>query len=136
MVASPDKWGVVVVDAVDRWRSQCKEIFIIAEDNAGGEMILTTINPIAKDMGIPEAIMTTDNLIPSVNNKYVRALPIRSRWGRAKCGMIGDQPKLEYEMCNWIDGAAWSPNGMDAMVIGMRRLLLIEEGHGAFFVDM
>lgn len=126
IMTSPDKWGVRVVDAVDQWRSQCKEIYILAEDNAGGEMIITTINPIAKEMQIPEAIMTTDNLIPSVQNKYVRALPIRSRWGRGQCGIIGTHPKLEYQMCNWIDGAA-SPGAMDAMVIGMRRLLLIEK---------
>jgi len=77
------------------------------------------------------------NMIPSIQNKYVRALPVRARWGRAQCGMIGHMPKLEYDMCNWIDGAAWSPGGMDAMTIGMRRLLRLDvkEGGRAEFVS-
>jgi len=127
-VQSPDKWGAVGVDAVERWRGLCNHIEIVAESNAGGEMIVTTINPIAEGWpggAIKEAIMDKDrSLIPSVANKYVRALPIRSRWGRGECGIVGHLPKLEYQMCNWIDGAAWSPNAMDAMVVGMRYLLL------------
>lgn len=137
LVGPPEQWGVVAVDAVQRWEAHCNEILIIAESNAGGEMIRSTINPIATEMKVPKAMLSmlplgnNPNLIPAVVNKYVRAQPIRARWGRAQCGIIGHMPKLEYQMCNWIDGAAWSPDGMDSMVWGMRYLLLREEhAHG------
>jgi len=143
-VAPPEKWGVTAVDAVERWAPVCNEIYILVESNAGGEMIRTTINPIAREMGVEQAMISmapldkNPNMIPSIQNKYVRALPVKARWGRAQCGIIGHLPKLEYDLCNWIDGASWSPGGMDAMVIGMRRLLRLDvkEGHGAFFVDL
>lgn len=142
-VAPPERWGVTAVDAVQRWEPFCNEIYILVESNAGGEMIRTTINPIAKEMGVPKAMISmapldkNPNMIPSIQNKYVRALPVKARWGRAQCGMIGHLPKLEYDMCNWIDGAVWSPGGMDAMVIGMRRLLRLDvkEGGRAEFVS-
>jgi len=125
LVASPDVWGAVTVDAVERWQDKCHYIEVVAESNAGGEMIVTTINPIAKAAGIRKALMDKNrSLIPSVANKYVRALPIKARWKRGEAGIVGHWPKLEYEMCNWIDGAQWSPNAMDAMVVGKRRLLL------------
>jgi len=119
----PDRWGITAVGAVGDYREMCGHIEICAEDNIGGQMIMTTINPIAEAMGIPEARMTEENLIPSVSNKYIRAQPIRARW-KKQCGIIGNQPRLEYQMCNWIDGAQWSPDRMEAMVGGKRRLLL------------
>jgi len=121
---SPDRWGAKAVGAVGDYREMCGHIEICAESNAGGEMIITTINPIAEAMNIPEAKMTTANLIPAVADKYVRALPIRARWVK-QCGIIGRQERLEYQMCNWVKGAVWSPDRMDAMVGGKRRLLLV-----------
>jgi len=136
-VAPPERWAVTAVDAVKRWTPFCNDIYILVESNAGGEMIRTTINPIAAEMGVQKAMISmapldnNPNMIPSIQNKYVRALPVKARWGRAQCGIIGHMPKLEYQLCNWIEGARWSPDGMDSMVIGMRRLLRLDEKPGS-----
>ena len=119
----PEQCAEIAVNAVQEYSSMCNSISLCAESNAGGEMILTTINPIATKMGVPQAIMNKDSLIPAVASKRVRALPIRSRWGRGECGIIGVHERLEYQMCNWIEGMK-SPDRMDAMVGAMRKLMI------------
>jgi hypothetical protein len=125
-ISPPDKWAADAVGAVAKYRGMCRHIEICAESNAGGEMILTTINPVADQMGVPEARMTKQNLIPSIANKFVRAQPVRARW-ETECGIVGTLERMEYQMCNWLQGAGWSPDRMDAMVIGKRKLLLQEQ---------
>lgn len=115
-VAPPERWGATVAEAARMYREMAHEVVIVAEDNAGGEMIRTVLH--AAD---PSLLV---GLIPAVQNKYLRAQPVRARWGRGECRVIGRHERLEYQMCNWLDGAAWSPDRMDAMVHAMRRLML------------
>lgn len=119
----PDQCAEVAINAVQEYTPMCNSISLCAESNAGGEMIITTVNPIATKMEVPQAMMNKSNLIPSVSSKRVRALPIRSRWGRHECGIVGIHERLEYQMCNWKEGMK-SPDRMDAMVGAMRRLML------------
>jgi hypothetical protein len=118
--SAPEAWGVDAVQSAIDWSEQANYVYIVAESNAGGEMIRSTLQPIMKEMGVSFEI----KLVPAVANKLVRAKPVRARWGRNQCRIVGHLPRLEYEMCNWIDGSASSPNRMDAMVHGGRELML------------
>jgi|AntAceMinimDraft_16_1070373.scaffolds.fasta_scaffold35140_2 hypothetical protein len=132
----PDQCAEVAINAVKEYASKCNSISLCAESNAGGEMIITTVNPIATQMKVPQAIMGKDNLIPSVRSKRIRALPIRSRWGRHECGIVGIHERLEYQMCNWKEGMK-SPDRMDAAVGALRKLMLPEDTdeHGIVVYD-
>lgn len=112
----PEQWGAEVVDAVKSWEERAGECYVLAESNAGGEMIATVLRQIEPSLRV--------ELVPAVVNKYVRAQPVRSRWGREECRIVGSWPRLEHQLTNWLDGAAWSPDRMDAMVHALRRLLL------------
>jgi len=121
----PDQCAEVAINAVDEYSHMCNSISLCAESNAGGEMIISTINPIATKMGVPLALMDKSNLIPSVASKRVRALPIRARWGRHECGIVGVHERLEYQMCNWVEGQK-SPDRMDAAVGALRKLMIVK----------
>ena len=127
-LAPPEQWGATVAELARTYREKAHEVIIVAEDNAGGEMIRVVVH--SADHGL------TVELTPAVSSKYVRAQPIRARWGRGECRIVGVMPRLEMQMCNWIDGAAWSPDRMDAMVHAMRRLLLHQRAVSVGSVDL
>ena len=112
----PEQWSAEVVDAWKTWGEVASECYILAESNAGGNMIASVVHQADPDARI--------ELVPAVANKFVRAQPVRARWGRGGCRIVGSMPRLEYELANWIDGAAWSPDRLDAMVHALRALLL------------
>ena len=115
-VAPPEQWAATACDAVERYSAQAGVCFIVAEDNQGGDMIRTVIHSVNPRMRV--------ELIPAVVDKYLRAQPVRARWGRGECRIVGKMNRLEYQMTTWIKGVRWSPDRMDAMVHGLRFLML------------
>jgi phage terminase large subunit-like protein len=115
-VAAPEEWAQTACDAVLRYVPRSAHTILVAEDNAGGEMIRTVIQSVSRGMPI--------ELVPATVDKYLRAYPVRGRWGMDQCRIVGHLERLEYQMTAWTKGARWSPDRLDAMVHGIRRLLL------------
>lgn len=112
---TPEEWGRISV--AEYYRQEAA--FILAEKNQGGEMVSSNIA--AVDPNVPVRLVTAKS------NKYARAVPIVGRWQRGEIKIVGKWPELEYQMTNWVDGLRWSPDRMDAMVHGLRELMLRDE---------
>jgi phage terminase large subunit-like protein len=124
----PERWAARVVEA---WRTE-KDLtgtvpVIAAEKNAGGEMIAAVITAEAGENALPIA------LVPSTRSKAARAeaTVMAYRAGRIRHlegvdldGLIEEQTTWEPPVVGVSKGSGWSPNRMDAMVVGMRCLLV------------
>jgi len=122
----PERWAARVVEA---WRTE-KDLtgnipIIVAEKNAGGEMIATTIEGVAGENALPIA------LVPASRSKAARAEPIVLAYRQGRVRHIEDFVEMQEEMTGWeppvpgvSKGSGWSPNKMDALVTALRAQLV------------
>jgi len=108
---SPEKWASQVVSAFHRW--ECN--FIVAEVNQGGDMVITTIGTVEKNLPIRK--------VHSRRGKYIRAEPVAVLYEKGKIHHVGDFPLLEEQLCSWVPGDK-SPDRLDALVHGVTELMV------------
>ena len=122
----PERWAARVVEA---WRLE-KDLtgnipIIVAEQNAGGEMVASIIEAQAGDNALPVA------LIPAKGTKAGRAEPVVMAYRQDRVRHLEDLPELVEELTSWEPpvpgtsrGSGWSPNRLDAVVHALRAVLV------------
>jgi len=122
----PERWAARVVAAWQRERDLTgKPPIIVAEKNAGGELVASVIEAEAGANSLPIA------LIPASRSKAGRAEPIVMAYRKGRVKHADQFTELELQMTEWeppvpggARGSGWSPDRMDAMVHAMRALLV------------
>ncbi len=113
---SPLQWAQAAVAAYHRHHAD----MIVAESNAGGEMVALTIATVDPNIRV--------KLVHSSRGKIVRADPIAAQYEHGLVHHVGSFPKLEDEMCLFVPGGK-SPNRLDAMVFALTELNLSRKSH-------
>ena len=113
---SPLQWAQAAVAAYHRHHAD----MIVAESNAGGEMVALTIATVDPNIRV--------KLVHSSRGKIVRADPIAAQYEHGLVHHVGAFPKLEDEMCLFVPGGK-SPNRLDAMVFALTELDLSHKSH-------
>jgi len=114
----PRAWARAAVEAYHEHRADR----IVAEKNAGGEMVELTIHTVDPDVPV--------KLVSASRGKRVRAEPVASLYegdpekgNPARVRHVGTFPELEEQMTTWRPGEE-SPDRMDALVWGLTELML------------
>lgn len=127
--AHPDVWGATAVDAYHDWKAD----LIIAENNYGGEMVISTIQNVDKKVNV-------QSKNAGARGKTVRAEPIATLFAKDMASMAGNHPNLEDQMFEMTTAGYMgekSPDRADAMVWGMTELSEGQVGAGmALFAVM
>lgn len=121
-------WAAKAVEVAWRWQANA----MLVEENRLG----TTAAQVIRGAGFEARIIS----FSAKGSKFNRADPVQAAWGRA-CWLVGSWPKLEGQMTSWVpdndsdkvenpdpndpDAFAGSPDALDAMVHGVRRVLRI-----------
>jgi len=113
---SPLQWAQAAVAAYHRHHAD----MIVAESNAGGEMVALTIATVDPNIRV--------KLVHSSRGKIVRADPVAAQYEHGLVHHVGAFPKLEDEMCLFVPGGK-SPNRLDAMVFALTELDLSHKSH-------
>ncbi len=93
---------------------------IVAESNQGGEMVSTIMRQV-----MPQASL---RLVRATRGKWLRAEPIAALYERGQVAHVGAFARLEDQMCDFVPGAAKSPDRLDALVWALTDLMLGKEG--------
>ena len=113
---SPLQWAQAAVAAYHRHHAD----MIVAESNAGGEMVALTIATVDPNIRV--------KMVHSRRGKTVRADPVAAQYEHGLVHHVGSFPKLEDEMCLFVPGGK-SPNRLDAMVFALTELDLSHKSH-------
>ena len=122
----PERWAARVVAAWQREKEVTGQTpIIVAEKNAGGELVASVINAEAGDNALPIA------LIPASRSKAGRAEPIVMAYRKGRVRHADEFTELVLQLTEWEPpvpggerGSGWSPDRLDAMVHGLRALLV------------
>lgn len=108
---TPDEWARIVVRVFRKWKADR----LVAESNAGGEMISHTVHTVDGGVAV--------KLIHATRGKQLRAEPIAALYEQGKIHHIGYFPALEDELISWEPLSGYrSPNRLDAMVYALIEL--------------
>ena len=115
---SPNEWARKAVNAYHHYKADR----IVAEINAGGDLVKRVIRSID-----PDVALTT---VRASRGKVTRAEPIAALYEQGRVSHIkGDLETLEHQLCSFIPGkTSKSPDRMDALVWTLTELML---EHGA-----
>lgn len=120
---SPADWGRRAVALYEKWGADT----IIAEKNFGGDMVVTTIR--AVDRNVPVDTVTASR------GKILRAEPVAALYAEDRIRHCGTFRALEEEMTSYSGIATErSPNRLDALVHGLTALLLSREEEKSYGV--
>jgi phage terminase large subunit-like protein len=119
---SAEVWPRVISDACKAYDIGC----VIAEANQGGLLVRTAIAKVNPDILV---LLYRANL-----SKRLRAIPIAQATQQGHYGHVGTLSDLENEQCGWTEDLKprWSPNRMDAAVLGATFFLKPEVLRPAF----
>jgi len=106
----PSVWARRAIAAFYRWNAD----EIVAEMNAGGEMVRTTIRSIDPDVPVRGVYAS--------KSKHARAEPVSALYEQGRIRHRAGLVKLESQMTEWDPSAGKSPDRIDALVHGMTRL--------------
>lgn len=109
---APEEWAQNVVNATRAHPGA----LVVVEGNQGGELVRTVIHQI--DPSIP--VVT----VHAAKDKATRAEPVVMAYRMGRVKHTDHHLLLEDEMTSWEKQSRWSPNRMDAMVHGLRALLI------------
>lgn len=111
--SSPHEWAQAVVAAYRKFQADR----IVAEKNAGGEMVEATIRTVDGQVPI--------TLIHASRGKYVRAEPVAALYEQGLAHHVGMFPELEDEMALFVPGQTQpgTNDRMDALVHGISALM-------------
>ena len=108
---SPEGWGSRSVDTYHAFNADR----IVVEKNYGGDMVVSTIKNVDPDVPV--------KAVSASRGKRLRAEPIKALYEQGRVHHVGEHPKLESEMVQWIpDESDWSPNRIDALVWALTEL--------------
>ncbi len=124
----PHQWGMAANIAYRMWDADV----MLGEENQGGDMVRETLTGIVLEVDSVEdagtsALANIDSdiyyeAVWASSSKMARATPISMLTQQKKIHHAGVFPLLEDEMTSY-NGYGQSPNRMDAMVHGLRRLI-------------
>jgi phage terminase large subunit-like protein len=117
---SPERWAARVVAV---WQEELlrtgRTPVVVAEKNAGGELVSTVIHQCEGGEKIPVA------LVSAKGSKAQRAEPILLAYRRDRVRHIEELPDLVDEMTSWEpEVSGWSPGRIDALVHAARALIV------------
>jgi predicted phage terminase large subunit-like protein len=112
---TPDAWAKAALRAYHRHRADA----IVAEVNAGGEMVEHTIRTVEGGANVPFI------MIHASRGKATRAEPMSALYEQGRVSHVGSFATLEDQMCSWVPGEV-SPDRMDALVHGLTELGISE----------
>ena len=112
---TPNSWALRAAHLFDKFNATR----IIAEDNAGGDMVKSTLKN-AVDRTLPY------KGIKARRGKYIRAEPVAALYEQGRVHHIGRFPQLEDQMCTWTPdlGPSNSPDRADALVHAITELII------------
>lgn len=114
---TPQRWGSVVIAQYEKWKSD----IVAGEKNYGGDMVRSTVETAARDMG---AAVRYKHVLAS-RGKTIRAEPVVALYEQGRVHHRGTWPALEAEMTTWVPGEP-SPNRIDALVWAVTELAVDE----------
>jgi len=120
---SPKEWANISVKAYFDWHADR----IIGEVNNGGDMIESTIRQVNSSVSYKE--------VRATRGKVLRAEPIAALYEQHRGYHHDTFFELEDQMTTPLDELE-NDDRIDAMVWAATELMLGEEGHGSFFVDL
>lgn len=118
MNAKPEVWAKRVSELYHFYSARVPTV-VVAESNQGGEMIRSVIQ--SADMRVPVTLITAKI------KKHERAIPVVAKYEKGLVHHVGVFGELESEMTLYEPGdedEKMSPNRMDALVHGIRYLLV------------
>ena len=112
---TPNSWALRAAHLFDKFNATR----IIAEDNAGGDMVKSTLKN-AVERTLPY------KGIKARRGKYIRAEPVAALYEQGRVHHIGRFPQLEDQMCTWTPdlGPSNSPDRADALVHAITELVI------------
>ena len=112
---TPNSWALRAAHLFDKFNATR----IIAEDNAGGEMVKSTLKN-AVERTLPY------KGIKARRGNYIRAEPVAALYEQGRVHHVGRFPELEDQMCTWTPdlGPSTSPDRADALVHAITELVI------------
>ena len=112
---TPNSWALRAAHLFDKFNATR----IIAEDNAGGNMVQSTLKN-AVERTLPY------KGIKARRGKYIRAEPVAALYEQGRVHHVGRFPQLEDQMCTWTPdlGPSNSPDRADALVHAITELII------------
>ena len=112
---TPNSWALRAAHLFDKFNATR----IIAEDNAGGDMVKSTLKN-AVERTLPY------KGIKARRGKYIRAEPVAALYEQGRVHHVGRFPQLEDQMCTWTPdlGPSNSPDRADALVYAITELII------------
>ena len=112
---TPQGWALRTVHLFDKFGATR----IIAEDNAGGDLVRSTLKA-----AVPRTLPYKG--IKARSGKRIRAEPVAALYEQGRVHHVGRFPKLEDQMCTWTPdlGPSHSPDRADALVHAITELML------------
>ena len=112
---TPQGWALRTVHLFDKFGATR----IIAEDNAGGDLVRSTLKA-----AVPRTLPYKG--IKARSGKRIRAEPVAALYEQGRVHHVGRFPKLEDQMCTWTPdrGPSYSPDRADALVHAITELML------------
>ena len=112
---TPQGWAMRSVHLFDKFGATR----IIAEDNAGGDLVRSTLKA-----AVPRTLPYKG--IKARSGKRIRAEPVAALYEQGRVHHVGRFPELEDQMCTWTPdlGPSHSPDRADALVHAITELML------------
>ncbi|MDD2753893.1 MAG: terminase family protein [Methanothrix sp.] len=120
---SPNAWGSRAIQAYHTFKADR----IVAEINQGGDMVESIIRNIDPSISYKS--------VHASRGKQTRAEPIAALYEQGKVHHIGNFPKLEDQMCRWVQGDK-SPDRLDALVWGLTEIMPSGSDSSRFVMSM
>ena len=112
---TPNSWALRATHLFDKFNATR----IIAEDNAGGDLVKSTLKA-----AVPRTLPYKG--IKARRGKYIRAEPVAALYEQGRVHHVGRFPMLEDQMCTWTPdlGPSHSPDRADALVHAITELMI------------
>src|SRR5690606_29498828 len=95
--AAPDARGNQVIDAIEEaWPGRMADK-VVAEKNAGGNLIKRNLDVVLRDRGINPAKVPI-YYVNAKDGKYTRAEPVHALYEQGRIKHVGHMPDLEFQM--------------------------------------
>lgn len=95
----------------------------LVERNRVGDYAKSNLRAYARANKYPEP---TIDEVQAMGDKAQRAMPVSTLYEKGRVHHVGAHPRLEAEMTSWDPSTGVSPNGLDALVHGARKLMRLD----------
>lgn len=104
----PNEWATVAIQLYEKYQAS----YIVAEVNQGGDLVLNTIQQVAKSLG---KSFIPIKAVHATKGKWLRAEPVGALYEQGKVHHVGNFPTLEDQMTSFLPGDDISPDRLDAL---------------------